>query len=107
MFGVVRHWHRLHREVVDAPSLETLRSGWRGSEHLMELLCPHTLQGSWIRRPLMVPSNPKDSMILKIPFRSIKLHTNCCALSCKLSCTLSDWLKYFSVLYSGVRKLLV
>jgi len=21
---VVRHWHRLHREVVDAPSLETL-----------------------------------------------------------------------------------
>ena len=22
---VVRHWHRLHREVVDAPSLETLR----------------------------------------------------------------------------------
>jgi len=27
---VVRHWHRLHREVVDAPSLGHPRSGWMG-----------------------------------------------------------------------------
>ena len=29
----VRHWHRLPGEVVDAPSLVTLRSGCVGSEH--------------------------------------------------------------------------
>ncbi|KAK4818781.1 hypothetical protein QYF61_019127 [Mycteria americana] len=27
---VVRHWHRLPRAVVEAPSLETFRSGWMG-----------------------------------------------------------------------------
>jgi len=35
---ILKHWHRLPREVVDAPSLETFQgqAGW-GSEHLMEL----------------------------------------------------------------------
>jgi len=35
---VVRHWHRLPREVMDAPSLEmTQGQAGQGSEHLMEL----------------------------------------------------------------------
>ena len=34
---VVRHWHRLPREVVGAHPWRHPRSGWRGSEHLMEL----------------------------------------------------------------------
>jgi len=27
---VVKHWHRLPREVVDAPFLETFKPGWTG-----------------------------------------------------------------------------
>ena len=34
--SVVRHWHRLPRGV-DAPSTETAKVSWMGSEHLMEL----------------------------------------------------------------------
>jgi len=62
---VVKHWHRLPREVVGAPSVETFKarlnrlratwSSWR---------CPCSLQGSWTRWPLKVPSNPRHSMIL-------------------------------------------
>lgn len=26
--GAVRHWHRLHREVVDVPSLELFKARW-------------------------------------------------------------------------------
>lgn len=35
----VKHWHRLAREAVDAPSMNTLKVGLYegGSEHLMEL----------------------------------------------------------------------
>ena len=31
---VVRHWHRLPRELVDAPSLETLMVGLKGLQAL-------------------------------------------------------------------------
>jgi len=29
--GVVKHWHRLHREVADAPSLETFKARLDGA----------------------------------------------------------------------------
>jgi len=74
MMRAVKHWHRLPREVVDAPSLETFKirlvgapsnliqskmsliiagkgvGGWRG--------------GGWTRWPLTVPSNLNYSMKL-------------------------------------------
>jgi len=34
---LVRHWHRLRREVVMPCPWRQPRSGWGGSEHLMEL----------------------------------------------------------------------
>ena len=39
------------------------QAGW-GSEHLICYKCPCSLQGSWTRWPLKVPSNSKDFMIL-------------------------------------------
>jgi len=37
VIGVVRHWHGLLREVAVPHPCRQPRSGWRGSEHLMEL----------------------------------------------------------------------
>ena len=55
---LVRHWHRLPRDVVSAPSLETFKAGLdQALGSLMELWCPCALQGSWARWPLKVPSN--------------------------------------------------
>ena len=46
---VVRHWHRLHRDV-NAPSLETFKARLNQAlGNLIELLCPCSLQGSWAR----------------------------------------------------------
>jgi len=45
---VRRHWHRLPRDVVDAPSLETLKVRLdQALGNLIELACPCLLQGSW------------------------------------------------------------
>ena len=62
---VVRHWHRLPRDVVDALSLETFKVRLdQALGNLMWLWCPCSLQGSWTRWPPGFPSNSKDSMIL-------------------------------------------
>jgi len=62
---VVRHWNRLPRAVVDAPSLETFKVRLdQALGNLMELWCPCSLCGSSTRWPVKVPSNSKDSMIL-------------------------------------------
>ena len=57
MIRVVKHGNRLPREVVDTPSLETLRV--RLDEALTTLIqfCHCSLQGSWTRWPLKDPSN--------------------------------------------------
>jgi len=62
---VVRHWHKLPRDVVDAPSLETLKvrlnrslSTWWSRQ------CPCSVQGSWAGWSLRTPSNSSNSMIL-------------------------------------------
>ena len=59
---VVKHWHRLPRGVVYAPSLEAGQgwatwSSWR---------CPCSLLGGWTRWPLKVPSKPNYSMIVRL-----------------------------------------
>jgi len=62
---VVRHWHRLPREVVGAPSMETLKVRLDGAlSNLVCCRCPCSLQGSWPRWPLNVPSNSNVSMLL-------------------------------------------
>jgi len=40
---VVKHWNRLHREVVDAPSLETVKARFDGA--LSNLI--------WLKMPLL------------------------------------------------------
>lgn len=48
-------------DVVDVLSLETLKTRLdQALGSLSELRCPHALQGSGVRWPLKVPSNPKD-----------------------------------------------
>ena len=59
---VMKHWNRLPREVVEAPSLETFKARLDGALSNLVYLC--SLQGCWARWPLNVPSNPKHSMIL-------------------------------------------
>jgi len=62
---VVRHWHRLPREVVDAPSLETLSVRLdRALRTCWSRRCPCSLQGSWMGWPLRVLSNSNNYMIL-------------------------------------------
>ncbi|KAK4823928.1 LOW QUALITY PROTEIN: hypothetical protein QYF61_008314 [Mycteria americana] len=57
--SVVKHWHRLPREVVDAPSQETFKVRLDGAlSNLLQLkMCLLTAGGGgWTRRPLKVPS---------------------------------------------------
>ena len=62
---VVKHWHRLPREVVDAPSLETAKVRLdRALSTWWSCGCPCSLQGSWTRWPFKIPSNSNNSMIL-------------------------------------------
>jgi len=65
---VVKRWHRLLREVVDAPSLETFQARLDGApSNLIELEMSQLITGGWARRPLEVPSNANssDSVILQ------------------------------------------
>jgi len=63
---VVKHWNRLHREVVDAPSLETFKARLDRALSKPDLVedVP-ALQWGWATWPLEVPSNPNYSMILR------------------------------------------
>jgi len=59
---VVRHWHRLRREVADARSREVRLDGAVSTRSSCRHPC--SLQGSWTRWPFTVPSNSNNSMIL-------------------------------------------
>jgi len=60
----VRHWNRLPREAVAAPSLACSRPGWMG---LGATWCsgrgPCPWQKGWNKMVFKVPSNPNHSMI--------------------------------------------
>jgi len=63
MVRVVRYWHSLPTEVVDAPSLEIFQA--RLDRALSNLIhWKMSLQAGWTRWPLKVPSNQNHSMIL-------------------------------------------
>lgn len=57
---VVKHWHRLPREVVDVSSLETSNVRLDGALSRWVSLF---VQGGWTRWLLGVPWNSNDSMI--------------------------------------------
>jgi len=64
---VVKHCHRLPREVVDAPSQETFKVRLDGAlSTLIELKMSLLTAGGWARWPLKDPSNPNysESVIL-------------------------------------------
>jgi len=59
----VRHWHRLPREAVDAPSLEAFQTRLDGV--LGSLVGgSHTTAGNWNRVSFEVPSDTSQSIIL-------------------------------------------
>ena len=61
----VRPWHRLLRESVDAPSLETLKARLDGAlDSLIWWSATLPTAGSWNWLSFKVPSNPSHSMIL-------------------------------------------
>jgi len=62
---VVKPWHRLPREAVDVPSLETFQARLDGAlSTLIQLQMSLLTAGGWARWPLKVASNPNHSMIL-------------------------------------------
>jgi len=61
--GVLRHWHRLPREAVAAPSLAVFKARLDGA--LSNLVWwKVSLQGGWNQVIFKVPSDPNHSMIL-------------------------------------------
>jgi len=61
---VVKHWHKLPREVVDAPTLETLKARLDGAlSNLGWWKMSLLMAGGWTGWPLKVPSHPTHSMI--------------------------------------------
>ena len=61
----MRHWHRLPREVVDAPSLETSKVRQEGLwATWCSCRCPCSLQEGCTRWPLRVPPKSNGSVTL-------------------------------------------
>lgn len=77
MRWAVKHWHRLTREVVDAPALEAFKIRLnRAPKSLVYGKCPCSLQGSWTEWHLKVHSNPNYSIILQFfSFRGRNFYT--------------------------------
>jgi len=62
---MVRHWHRLPREAVDAPSLEAFRARLDGAlGSLTRWVAILLTAGIWNRVVFKITSNPSQSMIL-------------------------------------------
>ena len=73
---MVRHWHRLPREAVDALSLETSKVRLNGAlSTWWSCGCPCPLQGIWTRWPVSVPSNTNDFMILMLLITRVNMNT--------------------------------
>ena len=66
---LVRHWHRLLRDVVDVPSLETFKVRLVGAQSTCcSCRCPCSLQGSWTRWPLKGLFQLKQFCEMPIPW---------------------------------------
>jgi len=66
MISVVKPWHRLPREVVDAPSIPGNIQGrfGRGSEQPDPAEDVPAHCRGWVRWPRKVPSNPEHAVML-------------------------------------------
>lgn len=62
---MLRHWHRLPAENVDAPSLGVLeaKAGWDPEQLGLVEAAPAHGRGGWNLIVFKVPSNPEYSMI--------------------------------------------
>jgi len=62
---VVKPWHGLPREMVEAPSLEPFQARLDGAlSTLMQLQMSLLAAGGWDRWPLKVPSNTDHSVVV-------------------------------------------
>ena len=75
MMKVVKLWHRLPREMVDAPSLELFQAKLDGVlSNLVWLKMSLLMARGWTRWPLKVPSNPNYSVISGDSFQPESFH---------------------------------
>ena len=66
--GMVRHWNRLSRRVVDAPSLEVLEVRLNGAlSNLVSWELSLPMAGGWNKMIFVVPLNPDHSMKTLFP----------------------------------------
>jgi len=71
MRRVRKCWHRLLREVGDAPSLETFSVRLDGALSSLVELMSLLVAGCWTRGPLKVPPSPNHSVILSLSWLQV------------------------------------
>jgi len=72
---VVRCWHRLPREAVDAPSLEAFKARLNGAGSLIWWVASLPMAGGWSLMIFKVPYNPSYSVIQNKPPYPKEVHS--------------------------------
>ncbi|KAK4807113.1 hypothetical protein QYF61_018454 [Mycteria americana] len=109
---VVKHWNRLPREVVDAPSLETVKRWERLTRSFSPFQCqneiiPHSIWGSKDRRHGRTTEDYRDAVRLLNHLNHLnheKIHAAKARLEFKLDSTVKDNKKGFSKSINSKRR---